>query len=495
MSSVASRNINYNNISRLAKSTNLKNNKPVSENLIGSDFFAQNKSRNNHVGIVAQLNNKYQNNKTVFIVIGVVALFFVVVGLYYFYHYVKDRNVSIVDIKEVIDSVQDGQEEMEVSAGEIPISKYSNEYGISIWFKIDSYTYKYGHEKVILKRGDGEYGTPEILLAPKDNKLIVRTKLQHPVNELQIDRNESFADVPANNLVDNSTNESFKAYSAGSSQLAPLEDEETQKESLLDLKKSISDNSAPRESKQYDDNYFNMISGNTIEGFENGDNMDVNATSNSIVSGTEPNNEQSEPNATVGTTEDSGAIDSTNPTEAIDTTSVAATAGSSNNKEGEDEGEGEGETVNGNVESGQNNMENKVRTDNTQKLSLASEPIKHYDECIVNNIPLQKWVNLVVSQYNQTMDIYLDGQLVSSCVLKGFPEVREEGVSICPDGGFEGSISRLAFYNTAISHSDAYQIYRAGGNFTDSLLSSTPQWLTTVVIIAVIALLVYALLM
>ena len=41
MSSVASRNINYNNISRLAKSTNLKNNKPVSENLIGSDFFTK----------------------------------------------------------------------------------------------------------------------------------------------------------------------------------------------------------------------------------------------------------------------------------------------------------------------------------------------------------------------------------------------------------------------------------------------------------------------
>ena len=79
-------------------------------------IFSQNKSRNNQVGIVAQLNNKYQNNKTVFIVIGVVALFFVVVGLYYFYHYVKDRNVSIVDIKEVIDSVQDGQEEMEVGA-------------------------------------------------------------------------------------------------------------------------------------------------------------------------------------------------------------------------------------------------------------------------------------------------------------------------------------------------------------------------------------------
>ena len=417
MSSVASRNINYNNISRLAKSTNLKNNKPVSENLIGSDFFSQNKSRNNQVGIVAQLNNKYQNNKTVFIVIGVVALFFVVVGLYYFYHYVKDRNVSIVDIK-VIDSVQDGQEEMEVGAGQIPISKYSNEYGISIWFKIDSYTYKYGHEKVILKRGDGEYGTPEILLAPKDNKLIVRTKLQHPVNELQIDRSESFADVPANNLDDNnSTNESFKAYSAGSSQLAPLEDEDTQKETLLDLKKSISDNSAPRESKQYDDNYFNMISGNTIEGFENGDNMDVNATSNSIVSGAEPNNEQSEPNAAVGTTEDSGAIDSTNSTEATDTTSVAATAGSSNN--GEVESEGEGDVVNGNVESRQNNMK-------TQELSLVSEPIKHYDECVVNNIPLQKWVNLVVSQYNQTMDIYLDGQLVSSCVLKGFQKLEKK---------------------------------------------------------------------
>ena len=43
---------------------------------------------------------------------------------------------------------------------------------------------------------------------------------------------------------------------------------------------------------------------------------------------------------------------------------------------------------------------------------LDSTP-SYVDECVVENLPLQKWVNLVVSQYNDTNYIYLDGQLVS----------------------------------------------------------------------------------
>ena len=39
--------------------------------------------------------------------------------------------------------------------------------------------------------------------------------------------------------------------------------------------------------------------------------------------------------------------------------------------------------------------------------------------CHVKNVPLQRWVCLIVSVYGRTLDIYLDGKLVRTCVLPG----------------------------------------------------------------------------
>ena len=41
-------------------------------------------------------------------------------------------------------------------------------------------------------------------------------------------------------------------------------------------------------------------------------------------------------------------------------------------------------------------------------------------KCFVEDFPLQKWVHVVISQYNQLLDIYVDGKLRSSCVMPRF---------------------------------------------------------------------------
>ena len=43
--------------------------------------------------------------------------------------------------------------------------------------------------------------------------------------------------------------------------------------------------------------------------------------------------------------------------------------------------------------------------------------------CDVANIPIQKWVNLMVSVFNKTMDVYVDGKLVRTCLLPGLPRL------------------------------------------------------------------------
>ena len=106
--------------------------------------------------------------------------------------------------------------------------------------------------------------------------------------------------------------------------------------------------------------------------------------------------------------------------------------------------------------------------------------------CIVKMIPLQKWVNVIISVYNQILDIYIDGNLSSSCVLKGFPAISTEDVNITPDGGFAGKISRVSFMNTAMTVGQAKNIYYSGPIVTESIFSMVPYWVYWVILIIVI---------
>jgi hypothetical protein len=83
--------------------------------------------------------------------------------------------------------------------------------------------------------------------------------------------------------------------------------------------------------------------------------------------------------------------------------------------------------------------------------------------CKVTNVPLQKWVCLVLSMYGRSMDVYLDGKLVRTCPLPGVAKAcNNVPVVITPGGGFSGYTSAFQFYNNASNPQDAYNIYRKG---------------------------------
>ena len=64
------------------------------------------------------------------------------------------------------------------------------------------------------------------------------------------------------------------------------------------------------------------------------------------------------------------------------------------------------------------------------------------DKCEFKNFPLQKWVNVNVSMRNNVLDIFIDGTLVKSCILKGSPTINSGDLHIFkrgPNGyGFNG---------------------------------------------------------
>jgi hypothetical protein len=95
--------------------------------------------------------------------------------------------------------------------------------------------------------------------------------------------------------------------------------------------------------------------------------------------------------------------------------------------------------------------------------------------CSVANVPVQKWVNLVVSVYGRSMDVYIDGKLVKTCLLPGVANINNSSdVYITPKGGFDGWTSRFQYYPNSLNPQEAYNIYVAGygGNMFSNLLNS-----------------------
>jgi hypothetical protein len=83
--------------------------------------------------------------------------------------------------------------------------------------------------------------------------------------------------------------------------------------------------------------------------------------------------------------------------------------------------------------------------------------------CNVSNIPLQKWTNLIVSVYGTSLDVYINGKLVKTCLLPGVAMVNgNSDVFLTPSGGFSGYTSRFQYYPNAIDPQYAWNIYENG---------------------------------
>lgn len=83
--------------------------------------------------------------------------------------------------------------------------------------------------------------------------------------------------------------------------------------------------------------------------------------------------------------------------------------------------------------------------------------------CTVKNVPIQSWVNALVSVNSRTLDVYLDGKLVKTCVMPGVAKVAGSSpIRITPNGGFSGYISNIEFFSKSSNPQEAWNIYRKG---------------------------------
>ena len=115
---------------------------------------------------------------------------------------------------------------------------------------------------------------------------------------------------------------------------------------------------------------------------------------------------------------------------------------------------------------------------NTLTTEIKTHPLDDGDTktkatCNVEEIPIQKWVNIIVSVYGKTLDTYINGKLERTCILDNVAQVNpKEDLYLAPmapqsAGGqakptWHGYIANARYYMYYVNPQEAWNIYKEG---------------------------------
>lgn len=82
----------------------------------------------------------------------------------------------------------------------------------------------------------------------------------------------------------------------------------------------------------------------------------------------------------------------------------------------------------------------------------------------IDNIPMKKWVHVVVMCKNRYMDVYINGDLSKRKVLINVPQQNYGNTFVGLNGGYDGYLSNLWYYNYALSVREIRRLFYKGPN-------------------------------
>ena len=86
------------------------------------------------------------------------------------------------------------------------------------------------------------------------------------------------------------------------------------------------------------------------------------------------------------------------------------------------------------------------------------------EEILIPDIPINKWVNVIIRCQNTTLDVYINGTIARSINLSGVPKQNYGDVYVAMNGGFNGYISNLWYYDYALGTSSIQRLSEKGPN-------------------------------
>jgi hypothetical protein len=98
----------------------------------------------------------------------------------------------------------------------------------------------------------------------------------------------------------------------------------------------------------------------------------------------------------------------------------------------------------------------------------------------IPDIPLNKWVNVIIICKNNSLDVYINGIITKSEDLDGIPKQNYGDVYVAANNGFNGYISNLWYYNYALGTLAIQNLVKKGPNTTmkDNMILKDPNYLS-----------------
>jgi len=87
----------------------------------------------------------------------------------------------------------------------------------------------------------------------------------------------------------------------------------------------------------------------------------------------------------------------------------------------------------------------------------------------INNIPLKKWFHLLLRVQNTSLDVYVNGVISAHVIMDNVPKQNYYDVFVCDRGGFDGSLSDLRYYASALDIFSISAIVSRGPNLKPSV--------------------------
>lgn len=103
----------------------------------------------------------------------------------------------------------------------------------------------------------------------------------------------------------------------------------------------------------------------------------------------------------------------------------------------------------------------------TNTLLLIMNTFENIDEEIeINNMPMNKWVSVIIRVKNENLDIFINGIITKNMQFTNPPRQNYENVQLHLNGGYNGYTSNLWYYNYALGTNAINSIVYWGPNTT-----------------------------
>ena len=84
------------------------------------------------------------------------------------------------------------------------------------------------------------------------------------------------------------------------------------------------------------------------------------------------------------------------------------------------------------------------------------------EEISINEIPIEKWFNVAFRIKQKTADVFINGQIIKRKIFSSIPKQNYDNIYIGQRGGFNGKISELRYFSSALSGNEILTIVNNG---------------------------------